>query len=45
MSDFTSDEAFLLSRINVADRRFMSRLDLERLAAQVQALMQGNLGN
>jgi uncharacterized ParB-like nuclease family protein len=40
MPNFTYQDAFPLDQIKIADRRFMSRLNLERWEAQVQALMQ-----
>ncbi len=39
MTTFTVDDAFPLARVNLADRRFMSRLDREAWETQVQALM------
>jgi ParB-like nuclease domain len=39
MPNFTVDEAFPISRINLDDRRFMSRLNMARWDGQVQTLM------
>jgi hypothetical protein len=39
MTTFTVDEAFPLAQVNLADRRFMSRLDRDAWETQVQALM------
>jgi len=39
MTTFTVDEAFPLARVNLADQRFMSRLDKDAWDTQVQALM------
>ena len=39
MTTFTVDDAFPLARVNLDDRRFMSRLTSEAWEPQVQALM------
>jgi hypothetical protein len=39
MTTFTVDEAFPLAQVNLADQRFMSRLDRDAWETQVQALM------
>jgi ParB/Sulfiredoxin domain len=39
MTTFTVDDAFPLAQVNLADRRFMSRLDRDAWETQVQALM------
>jgi len=39
LTTFTVDDRFPLERVNLDDRRFMSRLDREAWEAQVQALM------
>jgi hypothetical protein len=39
MTTFLVDDAFPLAQVNLADRRFMSRLDRDAWETQVQALM------
>jgi ParB-like nuclease domain len=39
MTTFTVDDAFPLARVDLTDKRFMSRLDREAWETQVQALM------
>jgi hypothetical protein len=39
MTTFVVDDAFPLAQVNLADRRFMSRLDRDAWETQVQALM------
>ena len=39
MTTFTVNDAFPLYRVNLNDRRFMSRLDIDAWEAQVRALL------